>query len=88
MGGIKPPQEKNRSYKMDKMIIYTHSSEILIVANADNADLLCEYVGLLTNIPFPKCNFSCYIDNSENKFMRYQSSMVDITSANAMQHIA
>ena len=52
---------------MDKMIIYAHSSEILIVANADNADLLCEYVGLLMNIPFPKCNFSCYIDNSEDK---------------------
>jgi hypothetical protein len=52
---------------MDKMIIYTHNSEILIVANADNVNLLCEYVGLLTNKPFSKCNFSCYIDNSENK---------------------
>ena len=52
---------------MDKIIIYAHSSEILIVANADNIDLLCEYVGLLTKTPFPKCNFSCYIDNSENK---------------------
>lgn len=52
---------------MDKMIIYTYNGEILIVANADNADLLCEYVGLLTKIPFPKCGFSCYIDNSENK---------------------
>ena len=49
------------------MIIYTHNSEILIVANADNVDLLCEYVGLLTKISFPKCDFSCYIDNSENK---------------------
>lgn len=45
---------------MDKIIIYTHSNEILIVANANN-------VGLLTKIPFPKCDFSCYIDNSENK---------------------
>lgn len=52
---------------MNKIIIYMHSNEILIVANADNVDLLCEYVGLLTNIPFPKCDFSCYIDNSENK---------------------
>lgn len=52
---------------MNKIIIYMHSNEILIVANADNVDLLCEYVGLLTNIPFPKCGFSCYIDNSENK---------------------
>lgn len=49
------------------MIIYAHNSEILIVANADNVDLLCEYVGLLTKMPFPKCDFSCYIDNSENK---------------------
>lgn len=39
---------------MDKMIIYTYNSEILIVANADNVNLLCEYVGLLTNIPFPQ----------------------------------
>ena len=52
---------------MDKILIYTHSNEILIVANADNVDLLSEYVGLLTKIPFPKCDFSCYIDNSENK---------------------
>lgn len=52
---------------MNKIIIYTHSNEILIVANADNVDLLSEYVGLLTKIPFPKCDFSCYIDNSENK---------------------
>lgn len=52
---------------MDRIIIYSHNSEILIVANADNADLLCEYVSLLIKIPFPKCNFSCYIDNSENK---------------------
>lgn len=52
---------------MNKIIIYMHSNEILIVANADNVDLLCEYIGLLTNIPFPKMCFSCYIDNSENK---------------------
>lgn len=52
---------------MNKIIIYTHSNEILIVANADNIDLLCEYVGLLTKTSFPKCDFSCYIDNSENK---------------------
>ena len=52
---------------MDRIIIYTHNSEILIVANADNVDLLCEYVGLLTKIPYPKCDFSCYIDNSEDK---------------------
>lgn len=32
---------------MNKIIIYTHSNEILIVANADNVNLLSEYVGLL-----------------------------------------
>lgn len=73
---------------MDRIITYSHNSEILIVANADNVDLLCEYVGLLTNIPFQKCGFSCYIDNSEIKFMRYQFEMVGITFVNAMQHIA
>lgn len=52
---------------MDRIVIYSHNSEILIVANADNVDLLCEYVGLLTDTPFPKCDFSCYIDNSEDK---------------------
>lgn len=52
---------------MNRIIIYSHNSEILIVANADNVDLLCEYVGLLKDTPFPKCGFSYYIDNSENK---------------------
>lgn len=52
---------------MEKIIIYEKNGEILIIGNADNVDLLTEYVGLLTNNPFPKCNFSCYIDNSENK---------------------
>lgn len=52
---------------MNKILIYTHNSEILIIGNADNVDLLTEYVGLLTNNPFPKCDFSCYIDNRENK---------------------
>lgn len=33
---------------MNKILIYEHSGEILIVANADNVDLLSEYVGLLT----------------------------------------
>jgi hypothetical protein len=52
---------------MEKIIIYAHSSEILIVANADNADLLCEYVGYSQIYLSPKCDFSCYIDNSEDK---------------------
>lgn len=49
---------------MEKIIIYEKNGEILIIGNADNVDLLTEYVGLLTNNPFPKCDFSCYIDNS------------------------
>lgn len=52
---------------MEKIIIYEKNGEILIIGNADNVDLLTEYVGLLTNNPFPKCDFSCYINNSENK---------------------
>lgn len=52
---------------MEKIIIYSNDNEILVVGNAENVDLLCEYVGLLTKTPFPKCDFSCYIDNSENK---------------------
>ena len=52
---------------MEKIIIYGKNGEILIIGNADNVNLLTEYVGLLTNNPFPKCDFSCYIDNSENK---------------------
>lgn len=52
---------------MEKIIIYSNDNEILVVGNAENVDLLCEYVGLLTKTPFTKCNFSCYIDNSENK---------------------
>lgn len=68
IGGLIPPIHKEKgNFKMNKIVIYTHNGEILIVANADNVDLLCEYVGLLTNIPFPKCDFSCYIDNSEDK---------------------
>lgn len=52
---------------MEKIIIYEKNGEILIIGNADNVDLLTEYVGLLTNNPFPKCDFSCYINNSQNK---------------------
>lgn len=50
---------------MDKIIIYTHNSEILIVANADNVDLLCEYVGLITDTPFQNAGFSNYINKSD-----------------------
>lgn len=52
---------------MDKILIYSNNGNILIVANAIDVDLLSEYVGLLTNNPFSKCDFSCYINNSENK---------------------
>ena len=60
---------------MDKMIIYAHSSEILIVANADNADnadLLCEYVGLLTDTSFPQnVILAVTLITVKIKFMRY-----------------
>lgn len=73
---------------MNKIVIYMHSNEILIVANADNVDLICEYVGLLTNIPFPKCGLAVTLITAKIKSMRYQFEMVGITFANAMQHIA
>lgn len=52
---------------MDKILIYSHNNKILIVANADNVDLLCEYISLIRDVPFPKCGFSNRINNSENK---------------------
>lgn len=57
---------------MDRIIIYSHNSEILIVANEDNVDLLCEYVGLLIKIPFPKCILAVTLITARIKFMRYQ----------------
>lgn len=51
---------------MEKIIIYSVGSDILIIGNANVVDLLCEYYGLLTNIPYPKKNFSYGIYDAEN----------------------
>lgn len=51
---------------MEKIIIYSNGAEILIAGNANNVDLLCEYVELITNNPFTKKNFSCYVKNAEH----------------------
>lgn len=51
---------------MDKIIIYSNNNKILIVGSADNVDLLCEYISLIRNVPFPKCGFSNRINKSDN----------------------
>lgn len=38
---------------MEKIIIYEKNGEILIIGNADNVDLLTEYVGLLITFVVP-----------------------------------
>ena len=39
---------------MDKILIYSNNGNILIVANADNVDLISEYYSLIKDIPYPK----------------------------------
>lgn len=51
---------------MEKIIIYSNETETLIVGNAINVDLLCEYAGLITDSPFTKKNFSHYVDDAEH----------------------
>ena len=51
---------------MEKILIYAKNNNILIVANAINIDLLCEYYSLIRGIPYPKINFSYSIVNPEN----------------------
>ena len=56
--------------------------KILIVSSADNVDLLCEYISLIRDVPFPKCGFSNRINKSDiipygmifskNRFLRLQ----------------
>lgn len=55
--------------KMDKIIIYSNGTKILIVGNAINTDLLCEYIHIVYGIPYPKINFSYGIKNAENKII-------------------
>lgn len=50
---------------MDKILIYSHNNKILIVSSADNVDLLCEYISLIRDVPFPKCGFSNRISKSD-----------------------
>lgn len=39
---------------MEKILIYAKNNNILIVANAINTDLLCEYIHIVYGIPYPK----------------------------------
>lgn len=50
---------------MEKIIIYEHSGKIMIVGSVDNTDLLCEYISLIRDVPFPKCGFSNRINKSD-----------------------
>lgn len=51
---------------MDKILIYSNNGNILIVANAIDVDLLCEYYSLIRDIPYPKGDFSYNVTNPEN----------------------
>lgn len=51
---------------MDKILIYSNNGNILIVANAIDVDLLCEYYSLIRDIPYPKRDFSYNVANPEN----------------------
>ena len=42
---------------MDKILIYSNNCNILIVANAIDVDLLCEYYSLIRILPYPKKGF-------------------------------
>lgn len=69
-GGINPPEEKNRSYEQWKKLLFIQTvQKILIVGNAINTDLLCEYIHIVYGIPYPKINFSYGIENAENKII-------------------
>lgn len=54
---------------MEKIIIYEHNNRVLIVGNASDVDLLCEYIHIVYDIPYPKINFSYGIENAENKII-------------------
>lgn len=51
---------------MEKILIYAKNNNILIVANAIDVDLLCEYYSLIKGISYPKIDFSYSIVNPEN----------------------
>lgn len=54
---------------MEKILIYENNNRILIVGNAIDTDLLCEYIHIVYGIPYPKINFSYGIENAENKIV-------------------
>lgn len=50
---------------MEKIIIYEHNGKILIVGSINDTDLLCEYISLLCDVPYPQCGFSDRINKSD-----------------------
>lgn len=50
---------------MKKIIIYSHSNRILLIGNAIDTDLLCEYIHIVYNTPYPQCDFSYSIKNAD-----------------------
>ena len=50
---------------MEKIIIYEHNGKILIIANAIDVDLLCEYIHIVYDIPYPQCDFSYNVKNAD-----------------------
>ena len=51
---------------MNRILIYSNNSSILIVGNANNVDLISEYYSLIKDIPYPKRDFSYNVTNPEN----------------------
>lgn len=50
---------------MEKIIIYSNGTKILIIGNAINTDLLCEYIHIVYDIPYPQCDFSYNVKNAD-----------------------
>lgn len=51
---------------MNRILIYSNNSSILIVGNANDVDLISEYYSLIRDIPYPKRDFSYNVANPEN----------------------
>lgn len=73
---------------MEKIIIYSNGAEILIAGNANNVDLLCEYVGLITNNPFTKKILVAMLKMRNIAFMQYQFTTDDFIFVNGIALIA
>lgn len=50
---------------MNRILIYSNNSSILIVGNANNVDLISEYYSLIKDISYPKKDFSYNVANPE-----------------------